>query len=164
MGTINTNGGGFASIRAKIPPGSFNKSTAGVRIRFRGDGKTYKFLMSDGGRNVGAPLSRSPSWQMDVPTVKSRQSGTWQELEVPFDKLVASFGGRPQARPSAEEKSKYQFDPSSIREIGLMLSLMLSDGRPNPKKTFGEGTFPFSLQVHLDNAHASSSEWRKQEV
>jgi hypothetical protein len=34
-----------------------------------------------------------------------------------------------------------------MMQIGLMLSLYLSDGRPNPKETFGEGVFPFSLHV-----------------
>jgi len=34
-----------------------------------------------------------------------------------------------------------------MRQIGLMLSLKLSDGSANPKESFGEGIFPFSLIV-----------------
>ena len=34
-----------------------------------------------------------------------------------------------------------------MRQLGLMLSLYLSDGRPNPPKTFGTGAFSFALDV-----------------
>ena len=146
-GTINTSGGGFASLRAKIPPGSLNEKVSGVRLRFRGDGKTYKFLLSDGARGTGSPMSRTPSWQIDVPTKVPENDEAWQEVVLPFDRLVASFGGRPQSRPSQKEGNQYKFDPKSVGEVGIMLSLMLSDGKPNPKETFGEGIFPFSFQL-----------------
>jgi len=142
QGIINTDGGGFCSIRAKLQQG-FDEDVTGFRLKFIGDGKTYKFTLSNGKSSTGGPFARSPSWQTDLPTL----SGKEQTVVLPLSDLTPSFGGRPSSRPSAEELAKYKLDPSSIQEIGLMLSLQLSDGTPNPKNTFGEGVFPFSLQV-----------------
>ena len=138
QGIINTDGGGFCSIRAKLQQG-FDEDVTGIRLKFIGDGKTYKVTLSNGKSSIG----ESPSWQTDLPTL----SGKEQTVVLPLSDLTPSFGGRPSSRPSAEELAKYKLDPSSIQEIGLMLSLQLSDGTPNPKNTFGEGVFPFSLQV-----------------
>ena len=113
-GTINTDGGGFCSIRARLPQ-CFQPRVTGFKLTFIGDGKTYKLTLSDGNASTGGPFSRTPSWQVDLPT----QAGI----------------------------TKYMLDITDIREIGLMLSLKLSDGRSNPKETFGEGIFPFSLHV-----------------
>lgn len=136
-GNINTNGGGFASIRSAIPDGIDLTSAQGIRLRVNGDGKTYKFFMTDG--SSGGPMSRNPSWQMDVPTASSND---WQDVEIPFDKLLPSFGPR-----TPSDASQYKFDSKEMKEMGLMLSLKLSDGSPNPKETFGDGIFPFSLKV-----------------
>eukprot|EP00545_Synedropsis_sp_CCMP1620_P007923 CAMPEP_0119015630 /NCGR_PEP_ID=MMETSP1176-20130426/11331_1 /TAXON_ID=265551 /ORGANISM="Synedropsis recta cf, Strain CCMP1620" /LENGTH=214 /DNA_ID=CAMNT_0006968939 /DNA_START=173 /DNA_END=817 /DNA_ORIENTATION=- len=140
-GNINTNGGGFCSIRAKMQEG-FDDNVTGIRLRLIGDGKTYKFTLSDGNSSTG--FGRSPSWQIDVPT---QNDGNEQVVVLPLSDLKPSFGGRPSSKPSAEEMAAYKFGPSSVREIGLMLSLKRSDGSPNPKETFGEGLFPFSLQI-----------------
>jgi hypothetical protein len=152
-GTINTNGGGFASIRSNIPETiDLSSGKKGLRLRIRGDGKTYKFFMTDGSR--GGPMSRSPSWQIDVPTTASATTsndddggagaggGEWQEVEIPFDKLLPSFGPR-----TPSDASQYTFDSKDMKEMGIMLSLKLSDGSSNPTETFGEGIFPFSLKV-----------------
>ena len=152
-GIINTNGGGFTSIRTKLPPGSFlaspatNTAIKGIKIRYRGDGKTYKVLLSNGDR--GGPFTRVPSWQVDLPT--SDKSGgdddedIWDETTILFDHLVPAFGGRTQ--PSEDEKKQYTFQAADMKELGFMLSLRLSDGRPNPKETYGEGMFPFALLI-----------------
>jgi len=142
QGIINTDGGGFCSIRAKLQQG-FDEDVTGFRLKFIGDGKTYKFTLSNGKSSTGGPFARSPSWQTDLPTL----SGKEQTVVLPLSDLTPSFGGRASSRPSDEEITKHKFDPSSVQEIGLMLSLKLSDGAPNPKETFGEGVFPFSLQV-----------------
>lgn len=146
-GTINTNGGGFTSIRAKIPEGLLTKETTGLNIRYRGDGKTYKVLLSDGNR--GGPFARTPTWQADLST-KNRdgaESGTWDEVTIPFTNLQPAFGGGPKSQPTEEEKKQYSFNPLEMKELGFMLSLRLSDGSPNPPETFGTGIFPFSLKV-----------------
>mmetsp|Transcript_41470 Transcript_41470/g.60830 ORF Transcript_41470/g.60830 Transcript_41470/m.60830 type:complete len:285 (-) Transcript_41470:542-1396(-) len=145
-GTINTDGGGFTSVRAPIE--ALSKETTGIKLKLRGDGKTYKLLLSSG-KSSGSPFSRAPSWQVDIPTEKKEfcdGDAAFQETTISFDTLKPSFGPR---SPSKEEASKYKFDPTEMTEIGIMLSLLLSDGSPNPKETFGEGIFPFSLFVKL---------------
>jgi len=141
-GTINTQGGGFCSIRTKSKEGLFQQQdVTGLQLNFRGDGKTYKVIMSDG--KGGSPFTGSPSWQIDLPTKRAED----EETMIFFSDLKPSFGGSPKSRP--EDVAKYKFDPSDIREIGLMLSLKLSDGSSNPKETFGEGIFPFLLHVNF---------------
>eukprot|EP00547_Thalassionema_nitzschioides_P008745 CAMPEP_0194224102 /NCGR_PEP_ID=MMETSP0156-20130528/36672_1 /TAXON_ID=33649 /ORGANISM="Thalassionema nitzschioides, Strain L26-B" /LENGTH=209 /DNA_ID=CAMNT_0038955517 /DNA_START=47 /DNA_END=676 /DNA_ORIENTATION=+ len=140
QGNINTEGGGFCSIRAKLPNGFGEENLSGLKLNIRGDGKTYKVILSDG--KGGSPFSGSPSWQADLPT----KNGEEEEVVISFSDLKPSFGGRPKSRP--EDMSKYTLNPSDIREIGLMLSLKLSDGSNNPKGTFGEGIFPFFLHVN----------------
>jgi len=130
-GTINTNGGGFASIRAKIE----SLSGLGIRLRYKGDGKTYKLILSDGTRNM-----ESPTWQTDIPT-----KAVWEERTFLFKDFKPAFGGGPRRQP--KDKSIYKFDVADMKDIGFMLSLKLSNGEPNPVETFGEGIFPFSLQV-----------------
>lgn len=144
-GTINTNGGGFASIRTKLPPGSLSADIKGIKIRYRGDGKTYKVLLSNGDR--GGPFTRVPSWQLDLPTndKSGRDDDVWDETTILFDNLVPAFGGRTQ--PSDEEKKQYTFNAAEMTELGFMLSLRLSDGSPNPQETYGEGIFPFALII-----------------
>jgi len=163
-GQINTNGGGFCSIRAALPDDTglcFANSTTtneeheqvevtGIKIRYRGDGKTYKVILSDGQRSTGGPFSRSPTWQMDLPTVDRTDDATdttctaMDEVILPLNRFQPSFGPR---SVSEEEKAKLVLIASEQRMIGLMLSLKLSDGSSNPKETFGEGIFDFCLDV-----------------
>ena len=130
-GTINTDGGGFCSIRANLneplPP-----YTKALKIQYTGDGKTYKLLLSDGTRG-----SRTPSWQADVPTTPQKK----ETQTIILESFKPSMGPRP-------APAGLQFNANEMQEIGIMLSLKLSDGSPNPVKTFGQGIFPFSLKVH----------------
>ena len=135
QGTINTNGGGFTSIRAPLPLQLSDNMTA-LRIRFRGDGKTYKVLLSDGNG------LRSPSWQIDLPTHK--ESNVVQEVELPLHQFQPSFGPR---KVSDSDLNKYKLIPSEMKELGFMLSLKLSDGTSNPEETFGKDIFDFSLII-----------------
>ena len=139
-GTINTNGGGFCSIRTKLSEGVLPSDTKAIRLKLIGDGKTYKILLSDGSKSTFGPSRKSPSWQADIPTNNDTKE---QVVDIPMSTFQPSwvFG------PSKEEKENAKFDITSMRELGLMLSLKLSDGSSNPLKTFGEGIFPFSLKV-----------------
>lgn len=47
-GTINTNGGGFASIRTRLQHQNILYPYNALKLRLKGDGKTYKFFMTDG--------------------------------------------------------------------------------------------------------------------
>jgi len=148
-GTINTQGGGFTSIRAPLPSG-ISEEVEAIRIRYRGDGKTYKVLLSDGNKSTGGPFSRSPTWQADLPTEK--RQGTESECEektIPLDSFLPTFGPR---TPSPEETKQLKLDPKDINLIGFMLSLKLSDGSSNPPETFGTGIFDFALDVESISA------------
>jgi hypothetical protein len=156
-GTINTEGGGFTSIRSKIPAGSLDRSTEAIRLRFQADGKTYKLFMTDGSRYSGGPLSRTPSWQADIPTNRIEPESTeWEEVTVPLSSLLPNFGGSVRSRPPEEEKKNYTFDPTQVQEVGLMLSLKLANGEPNPNETFGQGIFPFSFKLKSIETVASA--------
>ena len=162
-GTINTDGGGFCSLRATLPQDWNNNgakeqddiSVVGVRLRYRGDGKTYKFLLSDGVR--GRSIAKRPTWQCDLPTAATMD--TWQERDIYFSELLPAFGGGPRNQPTDEEKAACVFHAHEMTEVGFMLSLRLSDGSPNPVSTFGQGIFPFSLQIEsMEPIFASQDE------
>ena len=155
-GTINTNGGGFASIRAPFEAGGLSGDISSLRIkfRFRGDGRTYKVLLSDGGSS--GPMGGSPSWQVDLPTKKLGPEDEAQVATLPLESFVPSYGGR--AALKKEERSKFKFHASEMKQLGLMLSLRLSDGSPNPKVTFGEGEFDFSLFVESIETSGGTNE------
>ncbi len=142
-GTINTNGGGFTSIRSSLDNG-IPPSAKGLKLKYRGDGKTYKILLSDG--KGGGPFSSSPSWQCDLPTTTSNSnSEVLEESDLLFKDFLPSFGGR--STLSEEQRKQYSFVNEEMRQIGLMLSLKLSNGVSNPVETFGSGIFDFKLEV-----------------
>lgn len=148
-GTINTYGGGFCSIRTKLSEDLLPSTTKAIRMAFQGDGKTYKLLLSDGSRSTFGPSRRSPSWQADIPT---RNDGSRQTVEIPIDSFKPSWV----FAPSHEEQSGAKFDITTMQELGLMLSLKLSDGSANPVDTFGEGVFPFSFKLFSIEAVSES--------
>ena len=143
-GNINTDGGGFASIRANLPNDGLPQNTKAIRIKYRGDGKTYKLLLSDGQRSTGGPFSKSPTWQVDLPTEKRDATEPMQESTFSLSQFLPSFGPR---GVSEEDKKKLKLKAQEQRLIGLMLSLKLSDGTMNPASTFGEGKFRFNLDI-----------------
>jgi len=138
-GTIDTNGGGFTSIRSPINNG-LPADAKGIRLKYKGDGKTYKVLLSEG-NGAGGPWASSPSWQADLKT----KSDQLEEQNIDFSSFKPSFGGRGSSR---NELDKYIFKQTDMRQIGFMLSLKLSNGDPNPVETFGEGVFDFRLEIH----------------
>jgi hypothetical protein len=141
-GTINTNGGGFCSIRANLEK-TLPDDAKGIKIKFKGDGNTYKILLSKG-QGAGGPMSKNPSWQADLPTTKNEM----EEKVVTFDSFLPSFGGRKSL--TKEEMSSYHFKPSEMAQLGIMLSLKLANGDSNPPETFGQSKsiFDFHFEVH----------------
>jgi hypothetical protein len=134
-GHINCSGGGFTSIRAPIA-GGMSSDTTGVKVTYVGDGKTYKVLFSDGNKSAYGPSRRSPSWQKDLPT----KDGVEETTTISFEEFTPSLQGGP-------VDTGAKLDPTQIQELGFMLSLKLSNGKPNPVETFGTGVFPFSLKI-----------------
>ena len=90
-GKINTNGGGFTSIRSPIEGGLASDTTA-IRVSYIGDGKTYKVLLSDGNKSAFGPSRRSPSWQTDLPT---KRDGSEETTIISLDSFVPSLQGGP---------------------------------------------------------------------
>lgn len=135
-GTINTNGGGFASVRAEAAERAvlLPADARSLRVSLKGDGLQYKLLLSKGG---GGPFNAAPSWQVDIPT---RRGGGWEQRTFALKDFFPSFGGSKMREPD-----KYTLVPEEMREVGFMLSLMDAHGEPNP--AFGEGVFEFSLDV-----------------
>jgi hypothetical protein len=97
-------------------------------------------LLSDG--KGGGPFSSSPSWQCDLPTSAGAEN---EEMMLSFDDFIPSFGGR--SGLTVEERKKYKFRNEEMKQIGIMLSLKLSNGDKNPIETFGNGIFGFRLEV-----------------
>lgn len=111
-GTINTNGGGFSSIRYPMTPGTLS-GAEGMRLRVKSDGRAYRLTFRTSQRWRG----RSVSWQIPIPRT---EPGTWTEVIAPFDQAEASIFGR---RVNAGT-----FNPTDVREMGIILA----DGKDGP--------------------------------
>jgi len=108
-GTINTNGGGFSSVRARLPDNALVGYTR-LQIRLNTFGRPYAV-------NFGDNRYRSVSHRALLP---ASPGDTWQEVMVDFDQTVPTrIGFRVNAAP---------FAASAITE----LSLILSDGADGP--------------------------------
>lgn len=105
-GIINTNGGGFSSIRRSAEPGDM-AGTDGMIMRVRGDGRGYKLSLRTNARFRFRPIA----FQAPIPVTSS---GEWQNVFVSFDDLRPSIFGRPLRGA--------EFDVSEVREIGVIIS------------------------------------------
>ena len=102
------NNGGFASVRRPVKE-DLSRSR-GVRLKLRGDGRSYQFRLRLDNRFDGV------AWRTGFAT-----NGQWQIVELSFDDFEPVFRGRrvPEAGPAVAEK---------IRQIGFMLA----DKQPGP--------------------------------
>ncbi|MEL6687377.1 MAG: CIA30 family protein [Pseudomonadota bacterium] len=111
-GNINTNGGGFSSLRARIAPRPL-AGTTGFNLKVRSEGRPYRMTFRTSERWRG----RSVSYQAPIPRSNETE---WTEVRVSFEDMETSvFGRSVRAAP---------FDPSDVREIGIILA----DGRDGP--------------------------------
>lgn len=175
-GTINTNGGGFTSIRTKIAIDISNtnennndatKNTEvqkqimkGFKIRYKGDGKTYKFFITNRERGMN-----NPSWQIDIPTFpkidrtstnaeiikkynEADDDNDWEEMNIYLNDLIPYYVFRSSRNSNSNMNSQSLLDDiTTMNEMGIMLSLKLSNGNSNPIETFGIDIFPFHLLI-----------------
>ena len=117
-GTVNTNGGGFASVRANTKQWDLSEYD-GLTARVRADGRTYVMHLSTGlrysRRNVAyrAEFTTKPLIDADGESVSEE---TWQTVHVPFDAFVARVWGY-----DVSDRVE-RLDPSKIRSIGIMIS------------------------------------------
>lgn len=111
-GVINTNGGGFSSVRAQVAPGAFQDMT-GLKLRVKSDGRVYKATFRTDARKGW----REVSFQAPLPVTSP---GEWEDVVVPFSELKASVFGRP--------VSGAEFDPMKVQSVGIILA----DGQDGP--------------------------------
>jgi hypothetical protein len=110
-GVINTNGGGFSSVRARLPADAL-VGYSRLQVRLNTFGRQYAV-------NFGDARYRSVSHQALIPL---GPTDAWQEVFIDFDQTTpTNFGIRVNAEP---------FIASAVNE----LSLILSDGADGPFK------------------------------
>ena len=100
-GEINTDGGGFASIRTE-PQQLDIGSHDGLKLKVRGDGRTYRFRVVTAGSDF--------AYMADFSTRK----GEWEIIDLPFSAFQPSWRGRKLDRPPVK--------PSDITSIGFMIA------------------------------------------
>jgi hypothetical protein len=97
-GATNTDGGGFSSIRSK-PRALGLEGLSAIRLRVRGDGRTYTFRLATGERAYWAEFATT--------------KGKWREVRLPFDAFVPRFRGARLDLPPV--------DPADVASVGLMV-------------------------------------------
>ena len=104
-GTVSLdNNGGFASIRSKS--GNWNLSRyAGLKLRLRGDGKTYKLSLRTDIFFDGI------SYQVAFTTAQ----GAWQEISLPFAAFAPTHHG-------IKLTSVAPLDTARIKSFGLFIA------------------------------------------
>ena len=111
-GSTNTRGGGFSSVRSR--PHSFDLSAYdGVRLRARGDGRTYTLRLTTWDTR---DQRRRPAYWAEFET----GDGTWEEIDVPFARFRPRWRGATLPGPALEA--------AAIDSLGLMIN----DGQDGP--------------------------------
>lgn len=108
-GVINTNGGGFSSVRREVS-GDELAGSDGLMLRVKTDGRAYRVNLRTAARFRG----RSIAYQAPI---DAGDGGNWQAVFVAWDDFRPSvFGQRVPAPP---------IDPSTAWSLGLIIA----DGR-----------------------------------
>ncbi len=105
MGNVSlANNGGFAAMRGRAEGVQRDLSRYNaIRLRVRGDGKTYGFTMSRAGEG-------NVQWQSRFKT----QVGEWQEITLPYATFAPSSFGRDLKLPP--------FDGRNVAGYGMIIS------------------------------------------
>lgn len=111
-GVINTNGGGFSSLRRWMEPGAFDGKDK-VTFKLRSDGRAYALNL----RTSAAIRGRSVAYRAAIPVTKP---GEWAEVSVNLSDLRPTVFGR------AVRAEK--FDASDVR----VMTIILADGKDGP--------------------------------
>ncbi|MDG2111087.1 MAG: CIA30 family protein [Actinomycetota bacterium] len=86
-GEIDTDGGGFSSLRLPLEPQTLSPYDR-IELRARPDDRTYMVTFDDDPASGNRRVShRAP--------IEFTASGQWQTISVPFDKLSPAIFGRP---------------------------------------------------------------------
>jgi monofunctional biosynthetic peptidoglycan transglycosylase len=128
-GATNTDGGGFSSIRNESKKHDLGEFSA-VRVRVKGDGRTYKLELRTGARVM---RSRGVPYRADFETRKD----VWMEVDIPFSKFKPTFRGFDMSNRAPA------LDPAKIKAVGFMI--------------YDKQDGPFQLQVDWVKAVPSKS-------
>jgi hypothetical protein len=105
-GTINTNGGGFSSIRRSMPRGVMGGADA-LKLRVKQDGRAYRLTFRTEARLRG----RRISYQLNIPQTPK---GEWAEVTLPLKDFRTSIFGYDVTAPP--------FRAQDVREMGIILA------------------------------------------
>jgi len=111
-GIINTNGGGFSSLRRSLRPDDLANVTS-VTLRLKSDGRFYKLRF----RTNVAYRGRLIAFQKPIPATNS---GEWETVTLTLDNMDASLFGR--------RIMGADFIPADAIETGIILA----DGQDGP--------------------------------
>jgi len=105
-GVVNTDGGGFSSVRRSMQPGDLEGSRAFV-LSVKSDGRSYRLVAQTNERFRG----RYVSYQAPIPVTPK---GEWSDIRVAFSDFVPSVFGR--SVPATA------FSPEEVTELGLIIA------------------------------------------
>lgn len=105
-GTIETDGGGFSSVRTLVAPGALDGTTE-LRARVRTDGRAYDVIADDDVAERDLRVSHFGG----VPTTSTE---TWEEVVVPFAALEPRRFGTP--------VDDVPFSPERAASLGVILA------------------------------------------
>ena len=126
-GSTNTNGGGFSSIRTgdvRLDLSGYE----GVRLRVKGDGRTYTWTLRTGARWRGRTISYWARFET--------RKGEWTEARIPFSSFKPQFRGMKLSGP--------KLDTADVRQMGLMI--------------YDKRDGPFALELDQVGAYAGTAE------
>ena len=111
-GNINTDGGGFSSLRLPLDPEALVPYER-IEFRARPDERTYMVTFDDAVASRDRRVSHRAPIEFETP-------GEWQTVSVSFDDLFPAIFGRP-------------IDDLPFRkELAARMGVMISDGRDGP--------------------------------
>ena len=103
FGNINTDGGGFSSIRTEVDEWLLDDVNY-IKVILQGDERKYKITFRD--NNI--------RWIIHQTNIDFKKKWTFEEIDIPLSELTATFFGN---RVNASE-----FKKNRVREIGFIIS------------------------------------------
>ncbi len=103
------NNGGFAQIYSQTEVSDFSNYSA-VKLRVKGDGRTYQFRIATDARFRGSQIAYRAEF--------TTEAGEWIEVSIPFESFVPSFRGRLLSGP-----------PMNLTSV-QRIAFLLNDGIP----------------------------------
>ena len=105
-GVINTNGGGFSSVRRQMELGALEGARA-ILLSVKSDGRAYGLIAQTDARFGG----RYVSYQAPIP---ASEVGEWSTVRIPFSDFAPTVFGR--SVPASE------FSPAEVTELGVIIA------------------------------------------